>query len=99
MAVMPYWLPIAIIGVTAAKVQPCISGSRTPKRQKPRDWIKVAMPATNRSALIRYGRSLGASLPDCTSAPPTISGTATAPAYMARTCCRPSGASRASGGI
>ena len=53
MAVMPYWLPMAIIGVTAAKVQPCISGSRTPKRQKPRDWIKVAMPATNRSALIR----------------------------------------------
>ncbi len=35
MAVMPYWLPMAIIGVTAAKVQPCIRGRRTPKRQKP----------------------------------------------------------------
>ncbi len=53
MAVSPYWLPIAIMGVTAAKVQPCISGSRTPNRQKPMDWITVAMPATSRSALIR----------------------------------------------
>ena len=31
---------MAIIGVTAAKVQPCMSGSRTPNRQNPIDWIK-----------------------------------------------------------
>ena len=99
MAVMPYCEPIAIMGVTAANVQPCMSGRRTPNRQKPIDWITVAIPATNRSALIRYGRSEGSSLPCETSAPPTIKGTATAPAYMASTCCRPSGASRASGGI
>ena len=30
-----------------------LSGSRSRRRQKPSDWIKVAMPATNRSALIR----------------------------------------------
>ena len=94
----PYWLPIAIIGPTAAKVQPCIIGSRTPKRQKPTDWMMLAIPATKRSALIRNGRSPGVSLPAAIIAPPTTSGTATAPAYMARTCCRPSGASRESGG-
>ncbi len=53
---------MAIIGATAAKVQPCISGSRTPKRQKPIDWINVAMPATSRSALIRYGEVAGLQL-------------------------------------
>src|SRR3954453_2246740 len=89
---------MAIIGETAAKVQPCISGSRTPKRQKPSDWIRVAMPATRRSALIRYGRSPGGGLPAEIRALPPPSGTATAPAYMASTCWRPSGASRASGG-
>ena len=54
---MPSAWPIAIIGPTAAKVTPCMSGSRTPNRQNPTDWMIVAMPATNRSALIRNARS------------------------------------------
>ncbi len=98
MAVTPYSLPIAIIGETAANVQPCISGSRTPNRQKPIDWMRVAIPATSRSALIRYARSPDSSLPALISAPPTTSGTATALAYMASTCCRPRGINRESGG-
>ncbi len=54
---MPSLWPIAIIGPTAANVTPCMSGRRTPNRQKPTDWMIVAMPATNRSALIRNARS------------------------------------------
>ena len=88
-------VPIAIIGPTAAKVTPCMSGRRTPNRQKPIDWTIVAMPATNRSALMRNAMSAELS----PIALPTMSGTATAPAYIARTCCSPSGNSRASGGI
>ena len=34
MAVMPWLVPMVIIGPTAANVTPCISGSRTPNRQK-----------------------------------------------------------------
>ena len=41
--------------------------------------MSVAIPHTSRSAVIRYARSAG----DSFIAPPTISGTATAPAYIA----------------
>lgn len=70
------------IGETAANVQPWTIGSRTPNRHTPTHWISVAMPHTSRSAVMRYARSAG----DSFIAPPTISGTATAPAYMASTC-------------
>ena len=53
MAPTPYCDPMTIIGETAANVQPCINGIRTPNHLKPIDWIKVAMPATNRSAVTR----------------------------------------------
>ena len=56
-----------------------------PTPGKPMLWISVAMPQANRSALIRKATSSGDSL----SARPRISGTATAPAYMTSTCCRP----------
>ena len=77
---------IASIGPTAAKVTPIITGSRMPNFQMPIDWISVTMPAQSRSALMSsatwsFGRF---------SAPPMISGTATAPAYITSTCCRPS---------
>ena len=56
-AVMSYVVPMVIIGPTAANVTPCMSGSRTPNRQNPRDWMIDATPATNRSALMRNARS------------------------------------------
>ena len=99
MVVMPYEVPMVIIGPTAAKVTPCISGSRTPNRQNPTACKIVAMPATNRSAMIRWTMSPCSSWPAPTIAPPTMRGTATAPAYMARTCWRPSGNSLMNGGI
>ena len=73
---------IATIGPTAANVQPMMTGSRMPKIQRPSVWIRVATPHENRSALIRnaiwsFGRFIAA---------PRISGTATAPAYITRTC-------------
>lgn len=82
----PGLVPIAIIGPTAANVQPMMTGRRMPKIHRPSVWISVAMPHENRSALIRNAIWSFGSF----SAPPTISGTATAPAYMTRTCCRPS---------
>ena len=48
-----------IIGLTAAKVTPCSSGSRTPIFQKPMVWMIEAMPQVNRSALIRYASCSG----------------------------------------
>src|SRR5258706_4794375 len=61
------------------------TGSRMPNFQTPMHWISVAMPQANRSALIRNAIwSLGS-----LSAPPRISGTAIAPAYITSTCCRP----------
>ncbi len=81
----PYCWPIRIIGAIAINEQPWISGRRAPKRQKPSVWISVAMPEVNRLALI--------SVTICCwvkpSALPRISGTATAPAYITSTCCRP----------
>jgi hypothetical protein len=86
MVVMPWVTPMVIIGPTAANVTPCISGNRTPNRQNPTAWMIVAMPATNRSAMIRWTMSDCSNRPALTIAPPTISGTATAPAYIASTC-------------
>ena len=53
MAVMPCSCPIMIIGVTDAKVTPCIMGMREPTFQKPTVWRIVAMPQVNKSALIK----------------------------------------------
>ncbi|MNT19535.1 hypothetical protein D3C72_1547970 [compost metagenome] len=84
---------MAIIGATEAKVTPIITGRRMPNFQKPKAWISVARPAANRSALIRNASwSLGS-----LSAPPTIRGTATVPAYITRTCCNPSASRRPEG--
>ena len=74
-----------IIGVTDAKVTPWIIGMRAPIFQKPKVCIRVAMPQENKSALIRWTSSAG----DKCRAWAMMIGTATAPAYMARTCCRP----------
>src|SRR5207244_3107208 len=52
-----------------------------------------ANPQANRSAEIRKATSSGGSL----KARPMIRGTATAPAYMTSTCCRPSANSRGAG--
>ncbi len=84
---------MAIIGATEAKVTPIITGMRMPNFQKPKAWISVARPAANRSALIRKASWSFGSL----SAPPMISGTATVPAYITSTCCRPSASSRPEG--
>ena len=75
-----------IMGATAAKVTPIITGSLMPnQRVAPSAWISVTSPHTNRSAEISLATWSGVRL----RARPTISGTATAPAYMTRTCCRP----------
>ena len=47
-------LPMAIIGATAVKVTPWISGSLTPTLQKPTDWIMEAIPHVKRSALMSW---------------------------------------------
>ena len=86
MALMPSaGLPaIATIGPTAAKVTPIMIGRRMPKRPTPSAWMMVTRPQHSRSALMRKAIwSLGS-----LSAPPTISGTAIAPAYITSTCCR-----------
>ena len=43
-----------MIGETAVVVTPWMIGRRTPTFQNPTDWIRVAMPQVNRSALIRW---------------------------------------------
>ena len=79
-------LAMATIGATEAKVTPIITGSLMPNHcVAPSDWIRVTMPQQNRSAEISSATCSGLSL----SARPTISGTATAPAYITSTCCRP----------
>ena len=83
------------IGPTEAKVTPIMTGSRMPTPGKPRHCTSVARPQANRSALIRKATSSGGSF----SARPMISGTATAPAYMTSTCCRPSASSRGAGSV
>ena len=76
-------LAMATMGPTAAKVTPIITGSLMPNHcVTPSAWISVAMPQQNRSAEISMATSCGLSL----RARPTISGTATAPAYITSTC-------------
>ena len=83
-------LAMATMGATDAKVTPIITGSLMPNHcVAPSDWISVTMPQQNRSAEISMATCSGLSL----RARPTISGTATAPAYITSTCCRPSAAS------
>src|SRR3984893_17922243 len=83
------------IGPTDAKVTPIITGSRMPTPGNPMHCTKVASPQANRSALIRKATSSGVSF----SARPMIRGTATAPAYITSTCCRPSASRRGVGRI
>jgi hypothetical protein len=72
-------LAIATIGATDAKVTPIITGSLMPNHcVAPSDWISVTRPQQNRSAEISMATCSGLSL----SARPTMSGTATAPAYI-----------------
>ncbi len=68
------------------KVTPIITGKRMPNGPKPQDWTSVAMPQANRSALMSAATCSRGSL----SALPRISGTATAPAYITRMCCKAS---------
>ena len=83
-------LAMATMGATDAKVTPIITGSLMPNHWvAPSDWISVTRPQQNRSAEISMATCSGLSL----SARPTISGTATAPAYITSTCCRPRAAS------
>ena len=83
-----------IIGFRTVKVAPATTGSRTPMiLPMPTDWITEAMPETSRSQLTRMPMSFSFS----PTAGPTISGTATAPAYMMNRCCRPSTNSRCAG--
>src|SRR5450759_3691049 len=83
-----------IIGLTTVKVAPATTGSRTPRiLPMPALWITVAIPETSRSALTSSPIVDAGSL----SAPPTISGTATAPAYMMNRCCKPRTANRCGG--
>ena len=96
----PAWPPVAcameIIGATDAKVTPIITGSLMPNHcVAPMAWISVTRPQTNKSAEIRCATCSGARF----SARPTISGTATAPAYMTSTCCRPSVVTLPSGSV
>ena len=83
-------VPMAIIGPTEAKVTPIMTGMRIPNFQMPNAWMSVARPAANKSALIRKAIC---SLGRC-SAPPTMSGTATVPAYITNTCCNPNASRR-----
>ena len=53
--------PMAIIGLTAAKVTPWSNGSRTPIFQNPIVWISDAIPQVNRSALMRNASRSGVS--------------------------------------
>ena len=81
---------MATMGATEAKVTPIITGSLMPNHWvAPSDWISVTMPQQNRSAEISMATCSGLSF----RARPTISGTATAPAYITSTCCRPNAVS------
>ena len=84
---------IASIGDTEAKVTPIIIGRRIPNGPMPTDCMIVTMPQIKRSAFTKTAICSGGSF----KARATINGTATAPAYITRTCCNPSGISSASG--
>ena len=90
----PYLCAMTIIGLSTVNVAPATTGMRTPKILPiPTLWITVAMPETNRSALTSSPMVVAGS----PSAPPTMSGTATAPAYMMNRCCKPRMNSRGAG--
>ena len=90
----PYFCAMTIIGLSTVNVAPATTGIRTPKILPiPAVWITVATPETNRSALTSSPMVVVGS----PSAPPTMSGTATAPAYMMNRCCRPRMNSRGAG--
>ena len=96
----PAWPPVACaidtMGATAAKVTPIITGSLMPNHcVAPQAWISVTRPQTNRSAEIRCATCSGGRF----SARPTISGTATAPAYITSTCCKPRAVRRPRGNV
>ena len=81
------FIPMAIIGVTAANVTDIITGRRIPiKRPIPIHCNNVTIPQQKRSELM----SIAIASFERPSRSPIIRGTATAPAYMTRTCCRPS---------
>ena len=82
----PYCCAMMIIGLSTVNVAPATTGNRTPKiLPMPTLWITVATPDTNRSALTsRPIVEIGSFR-----APPTMSGTATAPAYMMNRCWSP----------
>ena len=94
---MPGWTrAMEIIGPTAAKVTPIITGMRMPKSGvQPSDWMIDTSPQAKRSAEIRNATCSGAR----PSTRPMISGTAMAPAYMTSTCWMPSVNRRAGGSI
>ena len=83
----PWLPPTMIIGVSTENVAPDASGSLTPsQRVRPVVWTMVTMPQTSKSAFT----SMAMSSLDRPRAPPTIKGTATAPAYMMKRCWTPS---------
>src|SRR6478609_8998590 len=81
----PAALPTDNMEATAANEVPCTIGSFAPIQGTPNVWIRVANPDTNSVAANRYDRSAK----DRPNAEPTMNGTATTPAYMLITCCRP----------
>jgi hypothetical protein len=90
----PYCCATMIIGLSTVNVAPATTGSLTPKiLPMPTLWITVAIPETSRSALTS-SPIVDAGSP---SAPPTMSGTATAPACMMNRCCSPRIASLGAG--
>ncbi|MCY1443117.1 hypothetical protein D9M71_595170 [compost metagenome] len=74
--------PMAIIAPIPVNETPIMIGSFTPNQRTPTVCTMVISPETNRSALIRKAISLL----DKFSAPPMISGTAIAAAYITSTC-------------
>src|ERR1700742_1477217 len=90
----PYFWAMMIIGLSTVNVAPATTGRRTPRIfPMPTLWIRVATPDTSRSALTSSPMVEVGSF----SVPPTMSGTATAPAYMMNRCCRPRTNSRGAG--
>lgn len=86
---------MTIIGFSTVNVAPATTGNRTPNSLViPADWMIVAMPQTSRSALTRM--AISRELKPI--AAPTISGTAMAPAYIMKSCCKPKAANSGNGG-
>ncbi|MNP20798.1 hypothetical protein D3C76_1133880 [compost metagenome] len=81
----PSLLRIAPMVATPANDTPCTSGNWQPNHGSPRVCSRVARPPANSDAAISRPMSAGPR----PAAWPRISGTATIPPYMVRTCCRP----------